>query len=96
MTKRKPKAKATAQRRAAKKPAATTKMSKQDRLIEMLQRPEGATIKQMADSFGWQPHTVRGTLSGALKKRLGLAVTSNKEESRGRVYRIAGAQGKSA
>ena len=38
---------------------------------------------------GWQPHSVRGAISGALKKKLGLAVTSEKVEGRGRVYRIA-------
>ena len=37
---------------------------------------------------GWQTHTVRGALAGALKKKLGLAVTSGKVEGRGRVYRI--------
>jgi Protein of unknown function (DUF3489) len=38
---------------------------------------------------GWQPHSVRGAISGALKKKLGLAVASDKVEGRGRVYRIA-------
>ena len=38
----------------------------------MLQRPEGATIAEIVEATGWQPHTVRGALAGALKKRLGL------------------------
>jgi len=62
--------------------------SKQAKLIAMLQRNEGATIEQMAKAFGWQPHTVRGVLSGVLKKKLGLKVVSTDAES-GRVYRIA-------
>jgi hypothetical protein len=56
----------------------------------MLERPEGATIEQIVAATGWQPHTVRGAFAGALKKRLGLEVSSEKVESRGRVYRIAG------
>ena len=54
----------------------------------MLRRAEGATLAQIVEVTGWQPHTVRGALAGALKKRLGLAVTSEKIEGRGRVYRI--------
>ena len=64
--------------------------TKQARLIAMLKRPEGATIAQVVEATGWQPHTVRGAFAGALKKRLGLEVTSEKVEERGRVYRIAG------
>ena len=56
----------------------------------MLRRAEGATIAQIVEATGWQPHTVRGALAGALKKRLGLDVASEKVEGRGRVYRIAG------
>lgn len=62
---------------------------KQARLIEMLKRPEGATIAEAATALDWQHHTVRGALAGALKKRLGLEITSVKVEARGRVYRIA-------
>lgn len=62
--------------------------SKQGRMIAMLRRREGATIAEMVEALGWQPHTVRGAMSGALKKRLGLDVTSAKVEGRGRVYRI--------
>ena len=55
----------------------------------MLSRPEGATIAQVMDATGWQPHTVRGAISGALKKKRGLDVTSEKSESGERIYRIA-------
>src|ERR1700730_18590366 len=62
--------------------------SKQDAVIAMLQRPEGATVDEIASVMGWQRHTVRGLFSGTLKKKLGLTLASAQEE-RGRVYRIA-------
>jgi hypothetical protein len=62
--------------------------SKQDEVIAMLRRPNGATVDEVASATGWQCHTVRGVFSGTLKKKLGLAIASAKEE-RGRVYRIA-------
>ena len=58
------------------------------RLIAMLRRTEGATIAQIVEATGWQPHTVRGAFAGALKKKLGLEVSSEKVEGRGRVYRL--------
>ena len=51
-------------------------------LIAMLRRPEGATIAQVIEATGWQPHTVRGAISGALKKKRGLEVTSDEERGR--------------
>ena len=64
--------------------------SKQDAVIAMLRRPEGATVDEVASATGWQRHTVRGVFSGTLKKKLGLSLASAKEE-RGRVYRIGAA-----
>ena len=63
--------------------------SKQDEVIAMLRRPEGATVNEVASATGWQRHTVRGVFSGTLKKKLGLTIASANEE-RGRVYRING------
>ena len=63
--------------------------SKQDEVIAMLRRPEGATVDEVASATGWQRHTVRGVFSGTLKKKLGLTIASAREE-RGRVYRIDG------
>lgn len=63
--------------------------TKQAMLIEMLEAPEGATIAEIAKAVNWQPHTIRGAMSGALKKRLGLTITSEKVEGRGRTYKIA-------
>jgi hypothetical protein len=62
--------------------------TKEALLIAMLRRPEGATIAQVIEATGWQPHTVRGAISGALKKKRGLEVTSHKNEGGERVYRI--------
>src|SRR5712671_2726206 len=69
-------------------PSDTKRPSKQDAVIAMLRRPEGATVNEVARATGWQRHTVRGLFSGTLKKKLGLTLASAKEE-RGRVYRIA-------
>jgi len=66
----------------------TKRPSKQEAVIAMLQRHEGATVDEVASSTGWQRHTVRGLFSGTLKKKLGLTLASAQEE-RGRVYRIA-------
>jgi hypothetical protein len=63
--------------------------SKQDEVIAMLRRPQGATVEEVASATGWQGHTVRGVFSGTLKKKLGLTIASAKED-RGRVYRIDG------
>ena len=63
--------------------------TKQAMLIKMLEAPDGVTIAEIAKATNWQPHTVRGTMSSALKKRLGLTITSQKVEGRGRTYKIA-------
>jgi len=62
--------------------------SKQAQLIAMLGRVEGVSIDEVVEALGWQAHTVRGAIAGALKKKLGLNVTSEKVLERGRVYRI--------
>jgi hypothetical protein len=74
--------------------------TKQAQMIEMLKRPEGATVEQIAAATGWQHHTIRGAISGALKKKLGLTVEAtrtrevgpNKTGAKGSstVYRIVG------
>ena len=69
-------------------PSDTKRPSKQDAVVAMLQRSEGATVDEVASAMGWQRHTVRGLFSGTLKKKLGLTLASAQEE-RGRVYRIA-------
>ena len=86
--KRTGRAKVASKKGDAKAPRKARADSKQARLIEMLKRKEGASIDEIVKAFGWQPHTVRGAIAGALKKKLGLDVTSEKVEGRGRVYAI--------
>ncbi len=69
-------------------PAAVRPGTKQALLIDLLKRKKGATIEEIVEATGWQAHSVRGAISGALKKKLGLMVTSDPVEKRGRVYRI--------
>ena len=74
---------------AAAPPAAKTRSeTKQAQLITMLKRARGASVAEIAEAFGWQHHTVRGAIAGALKKKLGLTIASEPHETRGRVYRI--------
>jgi hypothetical protein len=83
---------ATAPKSKAKKTASSSALrqgTKQALLVDLLRRKDGATIAEAVKATGWQPHSVRGAISGTLKKKLGLAVVSDKVEDRGRVYRIA-------
>jgi hypothetical protein len=74
--------------------------TKQSRMIDLLKRPEGATVEQIAEVTGWQKHTIRGAISGALKKKLGLLVEATRTREVGpnttraksstTVYRITG------
>ena len=64
--------------------------TKQAQVVAMLRRPKGATIAQIVAATEWQAHTVRGFFAGALKKKLGLTVTSEKVEGGERIYRLAG------
>jgi hypothetical protein len=69
-----------------KKPVNIRAGTKQAQIIAMLQRPEGASIVEIVTASGWLAHTVRGLISGALKKKLGLPITAEKVEGRGTVY----------
>jgi hypothetical protein len=74
------------------KPAPTERKTregtKQALLIELLKRPQGATIPEIAEATQWMQHTIRGAMAGTLKKKLGLVITSEKDEVRGRCYKI--------
>ncbi len=77
---------------AAPAPAAVGGVRKGTKLAllgDLLRRKGGATIEEAVKATGWQPHSIRGAISGGLKKKLGLAVASEAVEGRGRVYRIA-------
>jgi hypothetical protein len=67
--------------------------TKQGLMIELLKRPEGATVEQIAELTGWQNHTVRGAISGALKKKLGLTIDATRTREVG--PNKAGAKGSS-
>jgi len=69
-------------------PVNQRKGTKQAELIALLQTPDGASILEITAVTGWQAHSVRGVISGQLKKKLGLAVISEKVQGRGRVYRM--------
>ncbi|MHA6887412.1 DUF3489 domain-containing protein [Ralstonia pseudosolanacearum] len=80
---------AAAEPDAPRKAPRTRENSKQAKVIAMLRHPEGTTISEICKATGWQAHTVRGAFAGALKKKLGLTITSEKTSDGERVYRIA-------
>ncbi len=84
--------KANRSRQAAKAEGGATAAregSKKALVLEMLRRPEGATLQEIMSATGWMAHSVRGFLSGALGKKMGLTVESAKNDGGARVYRIA-------
>jgi len=62
--------------------------SKQQLCLDLLRRPEGASIEELRQATGWQAHSVRGFLSGAVKRKLRLNLASHKAEHQPRRYRI--------
>jgi hypothetical protein len=90
MTKPKLAVKKAATTKAAKKTTEPKGVSKLGQLEAMLRRPEGATIVQLSKALDWQAHSIRGAISGSLKKKQGLQIAATKEEGADRVYRIAG------
>jgi hypothetical protein len=70
---------------------ATGKLTKQQTCLDLLSRQEGATIEELQAATGWQQHSVRGFLAGAVKKKLGLALLSEKPDAGPRRYRISDA-----
>ena len=73
------------------KPAANVREgSKTARVLDLLKRPDGATLKELMKATGWQPHSVRGFISGVLGKKMGLGVTSTKGEDSERSYSVTG------
>jgi hypothetical protein len=62
--------------------------SKTAKVLDLLKRPGGATSKQLMKATGWLPHSVRGFLSGTVRKKMGLTVTSTKGEDGERTYSV--------
>ena len=85
-------AKRRAQSQGAKraKPAGAREGSKSAKVLALLKRSGGATLKELIKATGWQPHSVRGYISGAVGKKMGLAVNSNKSDDGERRYSIKG------
>ena len=75
---------------AAKSDAGARAGSKTAKVRDLLKRPGGVTAKELMKATGWQPHSVRGFLSGTVGKKLGLTVASTKGEDGERKYSIAG------
>ena len=81
-------------RRSASKTANTaavpqSKSTKQDQVLALLRRQDGASIEEIVAATDWQPHSARGFLSGAVKKRLGIDVVSEKSADGERRYYVA-------
>jgi hypothetical protein len=90
MTKRKTTAAKTADTATAVREQRNRKpKTKLAQLEAMLRRPNGATIEQISKALVWQAHSVRGVMSGALKKKQGLTITNERTDDGRRLYRIA-------
>ena len=85
---RKPAAEKTAKPTRGKTEPKAPRVTKQAKVIEALTRTEGATIAEIMEMTGWQEHSVRGFISGAVKKKLGLTVERMTEDGR-TTYRIS-------
>ena len=72
----------------AKKAATPERGTKTAKILALLKRPGGASLDQLRKATGWQAHSVRGFLSGTLKKKMGLRVASTKLQGGQRTYRI--------
>ena len=74
--------------KSAPKATAARDGSKAAKVLELLRRPDGATLKGLMKATGWQAHSVRGFLSGTVGKKMGLTVASSKGEDGERTYSV--------
>ena len=75
--------------RASKAPASARRGTKTAKILALLRRPAGASLPELRKATGWQAHSVRGFLSGAIKKKMGLRIDSVSREDGERAYRVA-------
>jgi hypothetical protein len=73
----------------AKKPPAARHGSKTAKILDLLKRPSGVTLKELTKATGWQAHSVRGFLSGTVGKKLGTPVASTKRADGERSYHLS-------
>jgi hypothetical protein len=73
----------------AKKANAAREGSKTNKILDLLKRPDGATAKELMKLTGWQPHSVRGFLSGTISKKMKLTVTSSRRVDGERRYSVS-------
>ena len=73
----------------AKKRTPVRRGSKTAKILDLLKRPGGVTLKELTKATGWQTHSVRGFLSGTIGKKLGTPVESFKKSDGERAYRFA-------
>jgi len=73
---------------------AQVEATKQERMLSLLSRPEGASVAEMMQATSWQQHSVRGFLAGTVKKKLGFSLTSSKATDDVRRYRIKARRGR--
>ena len=71
-----------------KQAAVARRGSKTAKVLDLLKRPGGASLKELMKTTGWQPHSVRGFLSGTLQKKMGLKLESSRGEGEERAYHL--------
>jgi len=83
-------AKGATSARSPKKAIGARQGSKAAKVLDLLKRSGGTTLRELMKATGWQAHSVRGFLSGAVAKKMGLTVTSNKAKDAERRYSAKG------
>ena len=81
-------AKAVAAKLPAIEPTVTRPGSKTAQILELIKRPGGVTLQELMAATEWQPHSIRGFISGTLGKKMGLSVESTKGENGKRTYSL--------
>ena len=76
-------------RQRRRKATTARKGTKTAKILALLRRPSGASLQELRKATGWQAHSVRGFLSGAVKKKMGLRIDSAPREDGERAYRLA-------